>query len=304
MRNYHKSVLTKEVLKSFGLDRAHSNYQAWYIDATLGHAGHSLAIINAGGKVLGIEEDIQTLEIANERLNKACPAVVNKQPPYVTLHGNFSDIDLLVKKANIENVRGILYDLGVNNDQLVSTDRGFSFNSPEALLDMRIDRDTNKVTASDLLNALREDQLVDLFSEVLTQFEAKKLAGAVIKRRKYANFQYVSDFLETCDSIFPKKSKIHPATRAFLALRIAVNSELDALKNSLEKGIEILKPEAVVSVISFHSGEDILVKNIFKEWEKGGKGEILTKKPITPGIEEIESNPKARSAKLRTFRKK
>lgn len=293
---YHEPVLLEELLEYL-----HINNQAYIIDATLGTGGHAIEIINLGSDLLGIETDEETLEIAKHRISTACSASKDK---YTLVRGNFRDIDEIAKENGFSKVDGILFDLGVNNLQLTSPNRGMSFSNPKAELDMRLDRKSQGVTASDLLSSLREDQLIDLFSKILTKGESRKLTKEIVERRVESEFKTVGDFLETTESVLKDKDKLHPATRAFLALRIAVNSELDNLKEALPKALSLLKPGGRIAVISFHSGEDKIVKDYFKDISSSRKGLAVTKKPVKPSEREVSNNPRSRSAKLRVIEKK
>lgn len=295
---YHKPVLTKEVLNAL-----HINNQAKYIDATLGTGGHSQEIIRNGGLVLGIEADEDALKTAKRRLDKTCSAVRHKAQSscFKLAHANFKDIGQIAKTNGYEMVNGILFDLGVNSQQLTSDKRGFSFSNPKALLDMRIDPQGQKVTAADLLNGLRKDQLDEMFLVVLDYKEAINLAKRVVETRKTSPFKTVEDLLKVAGRPANKKSGLHPATKAFLALRIAVNSELENIKEAIPAALSLLASEGRLVVISFHSGEDKIIKECFKDFQKEGVAEIETKKPIIPTKQEIRANPSARSAKMRVL---
>ncbi len=290
----HKSVLITEVLEAFGLLNAHLNHQARFIDATVGAGGHTLEIIKRGGEVLGIDMDNEMLEIAEERLTK--------EGLYKLVLGNFKDIKSIAEREHFTEVDGILFDLGISAIQLTSDIRGFSFNSPGNLLDMRINTSVGP-TASDLLNVLRADQLKDLFSKVLKDNESKRIALEIVEFRKDSPVKTIGNFLTICEKVFKKQGNIHPATRAFLALRMAVNSELENLKEALPDAFSLLKNKGRLVVISFHSGEDAIVKDFIKGQKELKKGIAVNKKPIVPKEKEIRDNPKSRSAKLRILEK-
>src|SRR3990170_4084818 len=301
----HKPVLVDEVISSLKVKIAHSNNQAQrFIDATLGTGGHTIEMLKRGSNVLGIDADKTLLEIAKERIKTACPSpdqdLVWGQVKLIL--GNFKDIYDIAEKERFLQVNGILFDLGVSNLHFTDPNRGFSFNYPKAPLDMRLDPTLQAVTAADLLNNLRYDQLIELFSEVLDKFESKRLAEAVNIKRKKMRFETVGDFLSVVRQI-RKKPKLHLSTLPLLALRIAVNSELDNLKEALPSSIKLLKKGGNLAVISFHSSEDRIVKRFFKKYSNKGVGEIMTKKPIVAQAKEILLNPKARSAKLRILKK-
>lgn len=289
----HESVMVDEVLGFLNL--ALLKKHGRYIDATLGTGGHALAIMKAGGQVLGIETDKEMLEIARERLGG--------MPAAKLVNANFKDIDKIAKKAGYSEVNGIIFDLGVSNLHLKSRQRGFSFEEETALLDMRLSPDSQGVTGADLLNSLRRDQLEELFGAVMKKGEARRLAIEVLNKRKEEPIKTVGDFLEIIEKARITGSKLNPATKPFLALRIKVNSELENLRLAFPKAFDLLRKKGRLVIISFHSGEDALVKRFFKEMQMEGLAKVLTKKPIGPSSEEVKENPRARSAKLRCLEK-
>lgn len=291
-----------EVLDYLKLD-APLDSRKKYIDATVSTGGYSLEILKKGGEVLGIDLDPEMLEVAKKRL-EACPTPDNKiGGRFQLVLGNFRDIKKIALDNDFKSVNGIVYDLGVSNLQLTSTTRGFSFADKNAPLDMRISKSDLSVKASDLLNGLREDQLEKLFQETLEFKSARKLAKLIEKTREEKPFDTVGDLLLVTDRVFSKKGRLHPATKAFLALRIAVNTELENVRESLPQAISLSGRGGRLVVVSFHSGEDAIVKNIFKEAEDKKEVKILTKKPVFPTEEEIEKNAKSRSARLRAVEK-
>lgn len=273
MMKLHEPVLLSEVIESL-----HIKNQGRYIDATLGAGGYTKEISKNGGIVLGMDADNSMLTIARENLKGAEATLVN---------GNFRDIKRIATENGFTEVDGIVFDLGVSNVHFSDMERGFSFKNPGADLDMRLNPSTQQVKASDLLNMLRIDQLSQMFG--------KKLAKGIEEFRETKKFQTVGDFL----SLFPEKrvGKLHPATKAFLALRIAVNSELENLMAALPQAYELLKPGGILAVVSFHSQEDEIVKDFMRS--KGKKTE-----PIRPTAEEVSRNPKSRSAILRFTERK
>jgi 16S rRNA (cytosine1402-N4)-methyltransferase len=279
--NYHESVMTREVIENL-----HIKSQAKYIDATLGTAGHTLEIAKSGGSVLGIEADPEMLAIAKKRLEGTCPT------PKLVL-GNFIDIDKIAQRNGYEKVSGILFDLGVSNLHLTDIERGFSFGNPEAALDMRLNPETQGVMASDLLNVLRKDQLTDLFMVTLDPGPSRWLSKRIMDFRQDKPISTVSDLLEICKGLKTGKKALNEATLPFLAVRIAVNSELDNLKNVLPKAYKLLEEGGRLVVITFHSREDEIVKEFF-----GKKGEY-----IIPSQSEIDINQRSRSAKMRVLQK-
>ncbi len=300
MTNYHETVLVNEVIEAL-----HIKNQANYIDATLGNGGHTLEILKLGGNVLGIEMDPKMLEIAKERVESAYPTI-NKSidgNKFKPLLGNFKDIDLIVKESNWMPVMGILFDLGVTNLHLKSLERGFSFENPEAILDMRLNPETQGVKAADLLNVLREDQLEEMFKTVMEPGHARWITKRVVEKRSRESIKTVGEMLEICRGLKTGKSGINEATLPFLALRIAVNSELDNLETSLEKSFEILEKGGRLVVISFHSSEDEIVKDFFKNKNIENRAKVITFKPVMAGEEELGINRRARSAKMRILEK-
>jgi 16S rRNA (cytosine1402-N4)-methyltransferase len=290
--NYHESVLVDEVIEAL-----HINKTRKYIDATVGNGGHTLEILKQGGHVLGIELDPEMLAIASKRLAKEI-----EEGKCRLVNGNFTEIGTIAQKNNWEPVEGILFDLGVTNIHLKDLERGFSFENPEAVLDMRINPEKQGVKASDLLNVLREDQLKDLFEVTLNPGAAKWISGRVMHSREAKLIATVGDMLEVSEGLRIGKPGIREATLPFLALRIAVNGELSNLEETLPKAFKLLAPGGRLVVISFHSGEDAIVKNFFKEKIKEG-AKNLSFKPILAGEEEISINRRARSAKMRVLQK-
>lgn len=280
-KKYHEPVLVREVLSQLG---AHLKDKK-VIDATLGTGGHALEIIKCGAEVLGIEADQSMLNIAKERLDgKGLCKIV---------HGNFRNIDRIAKESEFEDIDGILFDLGVSNLQLTSDVRGFSFSYPKADLDLRIDPESQGVKGSDLLNGLRPDQLAEMFKQVLDVSSSRWLAKRVVAKREESKIETVADFLALCQGLRSKPG-LHPATLPFLALRIAVNTELDNLKEALPKALELLKVGGKLLVITFHSKEEEIVRNFSEDFVG----------PIKPSQEEIDKNPRSRSAELFVLTKK
>lgn len=294
----HNPVLVRQVLEFLAPLK-----KARIIDATLGSAGHTLALVKAGAHVLGIEADSQMLEIAARRLEEACPTPnIKGWGSFKVAHGNFRDLDEIASKAGFDDVDGVLFDLGVSNIQLTSPSRGFSFSNPEASLDMRIDPKYQGVKGSDLLNGLRKDQLITLFGLTLKSGPAKWLAKRVINVREQVPISTVGDFLKVCEGLRTKGS-LHEATLPFLALRMAVNSERENLEETLPQAFSLLKKGGKLLIMTFHSGEEKIVLDFYNERKRNNEGKILTEKPKTPAEEEVRANPRARSAELWVLQK-
>lgn len=275
-----------------------------YIDATLGAGGHSLQIIKQGGIVLGIEADSEMIEKAKVILEKACPVGQNDLPDFKyfkIINDNFANIRKICDSAQMGPYYGVLFDLGISNLHYQNK-RGFSFNNLDEPLDMRLDPETTGISAAVLLNALRRDQLMELFSKYLRKGESRRMVELILTQREAKPFEKVADLVEVCRKA-KIKGKTDPATKPFMALRIAVNSELENLKLGLEGAIEVLSTGGRIVVITFHSGEDRIVKQKMVAFEEQKLGKIITKDPIIPDKEELERNPKSRSAKLRIFEK-
>ena len=304
MSKQHESVLEREVIQSLNLGK-----EGLVVDGTLGDGGHAELILKntIGVRELGVDRDIKAIERAEKRL-------ASFRDRITLVHGNFSDIKAILKEANEVNVDGLFLDLGVSSPQLDSPERGFSFmrNGP---LDMRMDS-SQKITAADLLIELSDEKLVSVIKEYGEERFSKRIVRAIRKEQRQGaiktTLQLSNIILKVVHA--SKKTKIHPATRTFQALRIAVNDELEHIKKTLKNSVDILQESARIIVISFHSLEDRIVKNFFKSEEKGcicppkipicscghkQRLKIVTRKPITPSVEEMQNNSRASSAKLR-----
>lgn len=285
----HIPVLTDEVIRLLNPKKGDT-----FVDATLGLGGHAelvLKRIGDSGKLIGIDQDEQAIQIARTRLKPY-------QNQLVTVFGNFRDIGQLVKSASARFVDGILFDLGLSSYQLDSDIRGFSFNK-QANLDMRMNG-AGDLTAEMVVNSYSKDELADIFKEYGEEPKAHIIAKYIVEARKH---QRIVTTQELVDIIGGKRGRIHPATKVFQALRIEVNDELNALKEALPAAVELLKPGGRLAVISFHSLEDRIVKRFFQNLKTGGSVNILTKKVIMPSWSETKHNKRARSAKLRVIEK-
>lgn len=294
MTEYHESVLLKEAI-----DYLNVRPGGKYIDATLGGGGHTQKILELGGKILAIDCDPEALKAASEYLSSACPSTY-----WQLAQGNFAHLKKIAHEHGFIKIDGILFDLGVSSYQLQTPARGFSFNL-EGPLDMRMDPSL-KVTAADLVNGLNRGELEELFLKLGDENYARRIAQAIIKARNVNPIKTCNELAEIIIKVKPRRGKfdrIHPATRCFQALRIAVNDELNNLREALPQALDILKPKGRLVVISFHSGEDKIVKHFFINEEKKERVRIITKKPIRPTPEEIEQNPRSHSAKLRVTEK-
>lgn len=300
MKQYHTPVLLQEVLHALNIQK-----DAKYIDATVGGGGHTVEIVKRGGRVLGIDvdEDATTyvedgLRITNYELGREITIV----------RGNFRDIEKLAKAYGYTSVAGILFDLGVSSFQLDNAAKGFSFmkNGP---LDMRMDQ-ALQVRAADLIHALTRQELYELLTRFGEERNAKKIAAEIVLSRERTKIETTDQLVKIIEKAFgvtnemiSLKRRAQMCMRVFQALRIGVNDELGAIRDSLPKAWELLEKKGRLVVISFHSLEDRIVKKTFLDFEQKGMGRIVTKKPIMAGRSEAEENRRSTSAKLRVFEK-
>jgi len=297
----HQSVLLKE-----SLDFLNPKPNENFIDATFGAAGHSLAILEKTkpkGRVLAIdwwEESIKH----GKSLKEQKPEVKER---LFLVEGNFAQIKEFVEKFEFKPVNGILFDLGLSSDILQASGRGFSYQKDE-ILDMRYNQKQISILARDILNKAKEKELENIFKNFGEERFSRKIAKTIVQIRKKEKFLTTKQLVRAIEIALYKKpdqKKIHPKilARIFQSLRIAVNKELENLEKALDSSLEILAKKGRIVVISYHSLEDRIVKNKFREASKLGLGRILTKKPIQPTEEEVKINPRARSAKLRAIEK-
>ena len=293
----HTPVMLGEVLDYLDLKPGKT-----IVDATLGTAGHSLAILERilpGGRLIGIDRDESSLAVARERLSSfgsACELI----------HGNFVDIDMLLENLKVKKVDGVLFDLGISSFQLSDASRGFSFQS-EGPLDMRMDQDSY-VSAYDLVNNLNEEELSTLLWNFGEERWHNRIARLLVQERERELITTTRQLADIVARSIPARYRhryyrIHPATRTFQAVRIAVNRELEVLDTAVNKAIMLLEKDSRICVISFHSLEDRVIKFAFRKAQSAGLIDILTPKPLTPLALEVESNPASRSSKLRAAKR-
>lgn len=302
MSKYHIPVMLNEVISYLSVQKSH-----WYIDCNLGGGGHTEGILQAGGKVLGIDLDPDAI---NEVAKNHSLEVTEKEgrlfaqsEKLILVQDNFSHLSQITQLSQIPPVSGILFDLGVSSFQLETPERGFSFNA-DAPLDMRMNPSIG-VTAADLVNALPEKELTRMFWEYGEENFSRPIARKIVEARKAKMIETTNELANIILSVRRRSpsDRTHPATRVFQALRIAVNDELQSLEEALPQALNILSPKGRLVIISFHSLEDRIVKNFFKEGEQKGNVKILTPKPVEPTEEEIVNNPRSRSGKLRVAEK-
>lgn len=305
----HESVLLHEAVDALNIDP-----HGVYVDATLGRAGHSLEIVKrlTTGRLIGIDRDYAALDSAPLRLEGYMDRVT-------LIHGNFQELDTLLERSGIERVNGVLFDLGVSSPQLDDSARGFSY-MKDAPLDMRMDA-TQALTAHQVVNEWPREELKRILYEYGEERYAPAIADRIVKRREEREIRTTLELAEIIRSAMPAvalREKQHPAKRSFQAIRCAVNGELEAIPLAIDAAVKRLAPGGRLAVISFHSLEDRLVKTAIRDLAQGctcppdfpvcvcGKTptvKAVSRKPILPSTEEIERNPRARSAKLRVAEK-
>jgi 16S rRNA (cytosine1402-N4)-methyltransferase len=308
----HKPVLLTQVVENMDIKP-----DGVYIDGTLGGAGHSLEIckrLNKEGILIGLDQDGFALETSRKRLNET-----NGQAKIVLANTNFKNLKDVCSENKIDAVDGILLDLGVSSHQLDEAERGFSYNH-EAPLDMRMDRRTS-LTAEIIVNGYSKDEIKNIIRSYGEEKWASRIAEFIVERREKAPVRTTWELVDIIKAAVPSAARRegpHPAKRTFQALRIAVNNELGILEQTIDDGISVLKPGGRFLIITFHSLEDRIVKNEFNKrinpctcpsefpvcvCGKKPLAQPITRKPLTAGKEELEDNPRARSAKLRVISK-
>ena len=305
----HKSVLLDEVIESLNIKP-----DGYYVDGTLGGAGHALEVIKRlkGGRLIGIDQDADAIKAATERL-------IDYKNRVIIVRDNYVNIEDILKREGIDKVDGIYVDLGVSSYQLDTADRGFTYRF-DAPLDMRMD-DRNELKASDIVNNYSEAELFHIIRDYGEDRFAKNIAKHIVEYRNKKKIETTFELVDIIKSAIPMKIQVtggHPAKRTFQAIRIELNKELEVLKDSINVMIELLKPGGRLSVITFHSLEDRIVKQAFKKAESPcvcpkkfpvcvcgnkSKGRVITRKAVLPSKEELEENSRAKSAKLRVFEK-
>lgn len=301
----HRSVLLHECIDALAIKP-----DGIYLDGTLGGAGHSLEICRSltTGRLIGVDRDLVALEAAKKRLYRHAKKVT-------LVHDNFENVGAILTALGLDRIDGMLFDLGVSSPQLDDAERGFSYMA-DAPLDMRMDRDQS-LTAYEIVNNWPRKELKSILYEYGEERCAPQIAAAIERVRTDHPIETTLELVDIIRSAMPPsalREKQHPAKRSFQAIRIAVNDELGAVRQGMEAAIDHLNPGGRLAVITFHSLEDRIVKNVFQDAAKGctcppsfpvcvcghkPKIKILTKKPIIATREEVEENPRSRSAKLR-----
>lgn len=294
----HKSVLLNESVDGLNLKSGDI-----FFDGTLGGGGHCAKVCEIFGKtvkIIGTDRDTQAVQRVTKRFQ-------DMDCDFSFHIASFRNINEVLNNLKIESVNGILLDLGLSSDQIENSGRGFSFNENEPLMmTFSEDKGDEVVTAQTVVNDWSEETLADVLYGYADERYARRIAKRIVEARQKKPIENTFELVEIIRGAVPigyQKGRLHFATKAFQAIRIAVNDEIEAIKDGLAKGYEMLADGGRIAVISFHSGEDRVVKNLFKEYKAVGKGNIITKKPIVPSKEEIQENPRSRSAKLRIFEK-
>lgn len=304
----HYSVLLKE-----SVDALNVNENGVYVDGTMGGGGHSYEILERGaGRLIGIDQDKEAIAASKKRLECFSDRVIQ-------VNSNFSEIKLILNDLGINEIDGAVLDLGVSSYQLDNADRGFSY-MHDAPLDMRMNRDA-ALCAYDVVNNYSEDELTKIFYEYGEEKWSRRIAQFILQRRKIKDIETTGELTEIIKAAIPQKARMdggHPAKRVFQAIRIEVNGELRILEKAVRDFIDVLKPGGVLSIITFHSLEDRIVKQTFQQLAQGctcpkefpvcicgnePKVKILTRKPILPSGRELEENSRSKSAKLRAAKK-
>jgi 16S rRNA (cytosine1402-N4)-methyltransferase len=294
----HVPVLLHEVITVLALKKSDT-----VLDGTAGGGGHAEAILGElgdTGRYIGLDLDQGALARVRAR--------IGSDPRATLVEANFRTLDKVAQSYDLPALDKILLDLGLSSDQLTgesgAVGRGFSFSRDEPLLmTLASDPGIEDLTASDVVNDWSEESLADIIFGFGGERQARKIARAIVNVRDTRRIDTTRALAELVESVVPKHGPAHPATKTFQAIRMAVNDELGALEEAIEKGIALLRPGGRMAVISFHSLEDRTVKRFFKEYEDAGTGVRITKKPLTPSARELAHNRRARSAKLRCFEK-
>ncbi len=272
------------------------------IDGTVNGGGHSAEIlkkISPNGILLGMDLDERMIETAEEKIS-ANSKFKNQSSKLILVHGNYADLPEILKNKKLPKADGLLLDLGFSSSQLESG-RGFSFKKDEPLL---MTYGSTGITAAEVVNGLSEKELADIFYKYGEERRSRQIAKRIVEARKKKRIMTTGELSSVISGTVGKsyeRGRIDPSTRVFQALRIYVNKELENLSQVLAELKDILHPGGIVAIISFHSLEDRLVKQVFKQMERDRTAEILTKKPITADLEEQRDNPRSRSAKLRVI---
>ena len=308
----HKSVLLDETIESLNI-----NPDGIYVDGTLGGAGHATEVckrLSKNGRFIGIDQDEDALTVAKERLSKFKDVKID------VVKSNYHEIRKVLEDLGVEKVDGILLDIGVSSYQIDTVERGFSYKE-DGPLDMRMDK-SNPITAKDIVNEYSEMELFRIIRDYGEDKFAKNIAKHIVLKRKEKPIETTGELIDAIRAAIPQKIQAtsgHPAKKTFQAIRIELNKELEVLEDSIDNMVDLLNDGGRLSIITFHSLEDRIVKNKFRNNEnpctcpknfpmcvcgKKSKGIVVTRKPIVPSDDEIKNNKRAKSSKLRVFERK
>ena len=288
MQKIHQPAMLKETVELLNIQP-----NQWYLDATFGRGGHTEAILKAGGKVLALDCDQDAIEYGRQALAEPIA-----DTHLILVKSNFIHAEQVMKANHLSRFSGALFDFGASSDQLLAPNRGFSFQHDSAL-DMRMDQELG-VSAADLIQVLSVKQLTNLFRSAGGENQAGVFAKAI--KSAPIPIKTTKQLVELIENLnHHKRGKLHPATKVFQALRIAVNCELDNIEQTLPKVSKLVEPKGRMVCLSFHQGEDKIVKTFFAEITKLGQAQLLTPKPLTPSNLEVAQNPRSRSTKLRAI---
>ena len=288
--DYHTPVLLSETIKALSVTP-----EKVFIDATLGHGGHTIEILKNGGEVYGFDQDPNNLQIATDRIKS-----LGLSSKFHPIHANFNQLQQIFDQQIKTKVDGLLADLGLSKNQQTEQNRGFSFSDPSSL-DMRLDPTDQDLTAEEIINTYSFDDLYQIFTKYSQELYAKPIILRIIRQRQQAPIKTGQRLAEIIQKYYQEhhlNSKINPATKIFMSLRIAVNHEFDNLTQLLNQSLTTVKPNGTVAIITFHSGEDRLVKNFINQH----RSQIITQKPVKAEFNEIKANPLSRSSTLRLYK--
>jgi 16S rRNA (cytosine1402-N4)-methyltransferase len=288
----HIPVLLQEAIELLNVREDH-----WYVDATFGRGGHTREILHKGGRVIAIDQDSEAIQYGFRHFVRDIEA-----QKLVLVRENFEHIDSVVREhGRGKEISGILADFGISSPQVDDPKRGFSFQE-DAPLDMRMD-DRLAVTAKDLINGLGKGELYELFTRLSGEQHARVIVDAIVRSRREKPIATTKELASVIEKVVHRQGHLHPATKVFQALRIAVNDELGSIERFLPKAFDVLSDSGRLITIAFHEGEDRLVKHFEKNLAQSGRALELTDKPIEPDEEEIGRNIRSRSGKLRAIEK-
>ena len=308
----HKSVLLDKTIESLNI-----NPDGIYVDGTLGGAGHATEVckrLSKNGRFIGIDQDEDALTVAKERLSKFKDVKID------VVKSNYHEIRKVLEDLGVEKVDGILLDIGVSSYQIDTVERGFTYKE-DGPLDMRMDK-SNPITAKDIVNEYSEMELFRIIRDYGEDKFAKNIAKHIVLKRKEKPIETTGELIDAIRAAIPQKIQAtsgHPAKKTFQAIRIELNKELEVLEDSIDNMVDLLNDGGRLSIITFHSLEDRIVKNKFRNNEnpctcpknfpmcvcgKKSKGIVVTRKPIVPSDDEIKNNKRAKSSKLRVFERK